>query len=137
MCRSYRRIGSGMVVSESSLASAFVRSFTAQAAAPFTIENRSNNTAATATPLVLTEDPASSGLRSGFGRGNLSVYSTDVDYFSFTAAAGDRFSLTTQTPGSGSSGQRGGSSPSPPPPSAPAAPESRVGAPVPRASVPV
>src|SRR5205814_5517805 len=41
-----------------------------------------------------------SGVFSDFGRGNLSVYNTDVDYYSFTASAGQQFSLTTEDPGS-------------------------------------
>ena len=38
---------------------------------------------------ALAEEPAGSGLRSGYGRGNLSTYNTDVDYWSFTGNAGD------------------------------------------------
>jgi hypothetical protein len=46
----------------------------------------------------LPEDPADSGLYSGYGRGNL--WSTsDHDYFSFTAAAGQTLSLAAEVPG--------------------------------------
>jgi hypothetical protein len=51
----------------------------------------------------LAEDPVGSGLRHGFGRGNLSVASQDVDYWSFTAQAGDLLSVAVETPGSPSS----------------------------------
>src|SRR5262249_28538511 len=47
----------------------------------------------------LSEDPAGSGLRSGFGRGNLSVYNTDADYWSFSANAGDQIVIAAETPG--------------------------------------
>ena len=47
----------------------------------------------------LTEDPAGSGVRSGYGRGNL--WSTsDVDYWSFSGKAGDLLSLAVEIPGS-------------------------------------
>jgi hypothetical protein len=49
---------------------------------------------------LLMEDPASSGLRSGFGRGNLSVYSVDTDYWSFSGSAGDRLTIAAENPGS-------------------------------------
>src|SRR5262249_51207151 len=48
------------------LASPFVRIFTAAALPGFTLENRNNDTPATATPLTLTESPA--GLRAAFGQ---------------------------------------------------------------------
>jgi hypothetical protein len=47
----------------------------------------------------LAENPLGSGLRSGFGRGNLAVQSSDVDYFTFSAKLGDRFTLSTENPG--------------------------------------
>ncbi|HKS35711.1 MAG TPA: FG-GAP-like repeat-containing protein, partial [Verrucomicrobiae bacterium] len=47
-------------------------------------------------PLV--EDPLASGIRTGTGRGNLNT-SSDVDYWSFTGAAGDLFSLAVDIPG--------------------------------------
>src|SRR5262249_32420891 len=46
----------------------------------------------------LAEDPAASGLRSGYGRGNLSAYSTDVDYWAFSAAAGDTLTVAQENP---------------------------------------
>ncbi|HYR66206.1 MAG TPA: VCBS repeat-containing protein, partial [Reyranella sp.] len=49
---------------------------------------------------VLLEDPSGSGLRSGFGRGNLSIYNVDEDYWSFTAKAGDRLTVAAEVPGS-------------------------------------
>src|SRR5204863_7074664 len=53
----------------------------------------------------LAEDPAGSGLRSGFGRGNLSIYNGDVDYWSFSANAGDTLTVVQENPGNpGSSG---------------------------------
>src|SRR5205807_9937195 len=46
----------------------------------------------------LSEDPAGSGLRTGFGRGNLSS-TNDTDYYSFTARAGDQLIIGTDVPG--------------------------------------
>lgn len=54
--------------------------------------------------LPLIEDPVGSGLRSGFGRGNLSSTS-DVDYWSFTANAGDTLTLASEIPGTPGSSQ--------------------------------
>jgi len=52
----------------------------------------------------LTEDPTGSGLRSGYGRGNL--WSTsDADYWSFTANAGDTLKVAADIPGSPSASQ--------------------------------
>jgi hypothetical protein len=48
--------------------------------------------------IALTADPAGSGLRSGYARGNLSSTS-DTDYFSFTANAGDTLTLAAEIPG--------------------------------------
>ena len=62
----------------------------------FGMENRSNNTAVAATPLVFVEDPL--GLRSAGGRGKL-FDGSDSDYWSFTANAGDRMMLATDIPG--------------------------------------
>jgi hypothetical protein len=52
---------------------------------------------------ILLEDPTGSGLRSGYGRGNLSVANQDVDYWSFTASAGDRLVVASENPGNPSS----------------------------------
>src|SRR5439155_5114899 len=48
----------------------------------------------------LAEDPAGSGLRSGFGRGNLSIYNSDNDTWSFSANAGDTLTVAAENPGS-------------------------------------
>ncbi|MCY2986427.1 MAG: FG-GAP-like repeat-containing protein [Planctomycetota bacterium] len=53
----------------------------------------------------LAEDPAGSGLRSGYARGNLLGNGTDQDWYSFTAQAGDRLTVAAEVPGNpGSSG---------------------------------
>lgn len=62
------------------MAAPFVRLFMMQSPPGFTVESRSNNTAATATPLPLAEDPSGSGLRWRAGQGNLSVSATDLDF---------------------------------------------------------
>src|SRR5262249_35619760 len=49
---------------------------------------------------LLVEDPAGSGLRSGYGRGNLSVYNQDTDFWSFTGRVGDRVKVAAENPGS-------------------------------------
>ena len=57
-------------------------------------KGRNNDTQATATPLAMTEDPAGSGLwLSQHGLGSLSTTS-DYDYWSFTASAGDFVSVS-------------------------------------------
>src|SRR5207302_1679218 len=51
------------------------------------------------TPIaLLPEDPGGSGLRAGFGRGNLSSTS-DTDFYSFTAKTGDQLVIGTDVPG--------------------------------------
>ena len=50
--------------------------------------------------IALTADPAGSGVRSGYARGNLSGNGTDTDYFSFTANAGDTLTVAAESPGS-------------------------------------
>src|SRR5205814_1659477 len=90
----------------------YVRHFVTAGLAPFILENRSNDTLATATSLSpnpgstqpLAEDPAGSGLRSGYGRGNLSSTS-DADYWSFTANAGDTLKVAADIPGAPVSSQ--------------------------------
>ena len=52
---------------------------------------------------TLAMDPIGSGLRSGYGRGNVSVAGTDADYWGFTASAGDRLIVATESAGSPSS----------------------------------
>jgi hypothetical protein len=46
----------------------------------------------------LGEDPAGSGVRHGYGRGNVAS-SSDVDYWSFSGRAGDRVMVAVETPG--------------------------------------
>ena len=48
--------------------------------------------------IQLAEDPAGSGLRTGFGRGIRST-SSDVDYWRFSANAGDQVMLAVEVPG--------------------------------------
>ncbi|MCP4250595.1 MAG: Ig-like domain-containing protein, partial [bacterium] len=79
------------------LASEFVRTLTVSALPGSTIENRSNDTQATATSLAFVEDPV--GLKWAAGRGNLSS-DGDVDYWSFSGTAGDLMSFAVETPGS-------------------------------------
>ena len=62
----------------------------------YVVENQGNNTAATATPLAMIEDPP--GMKSGGGRGRLTDNS-DSDYWSFEGAAGNRTMLATDVPG--------------------------------------
>src|SRR5204862_1784072 len=47
---------------------------------------------------LLVEDPPGSGLRSGFGRGSLRDTS-DYDYWSFSAQAGDLLTVAAEVPG--------------------------------------
>jgi hypothetical protein len=60
-------------------------------------EVEGNDTLATATPLPLTEDPAESGLFLGKVIGSIQTTS-DVDYWSFSALAGDIVSVSVDTP---------------------------------------
>src|SRR5262249_219156 len=93
------RFTAGMGLSNrfgTALIAPFVRSFSVASVAGYTYENRSNNTAATATPLPLIEDPSGSPFRSAAGRGVLSN-SSDVDYFSFAGTAGDKMILSVDT----------------------------------------
>ena len=60
----------------------------------FVFEGHSNDTLQTATPLTLAEDPAGSGLLVG-GHGIGSIQTTsDVDYWTFSALAGDVVSVS-------------------------------------------
>lgn len=77
------------------IAAPYTRTFSVAGVANFTLESRSNDTFATATPLdPLTAD--GTGFL-GRARGNVSSGS-DVDNFSFTATAGDRIILATENP---------------------------------------
>src|SRR5262249_14423458 len=86
------------------LATNFVRYFTVEALAPFTVENRDNDGQPTATLLTLVEDPP--GLRSGQGRGNLWSCS-DADWWAFSATNGEVVTFAVENPGNpGSSSLR-------------------------------
>ena len=78
------------------LAAPFIRFFTIGSTPAYVIENRSNNSAATATPILLTEDIP--GAKTGGGRGMLSPGS-DVDFWSFAGKTGDAFSMAVMVPG--------------------------------------
>lgn len=62
----------------------------------YTFENRTNDTAATATPLALQENPT--GVKTALARGKR-YDSSDVDYWSFSANAGDTLLLAVEIPG--------------------------------------
>ena len=78
------------------LTAPFIQFFTIGSTTSYVIENRSNNSAASATPIVLIEDIP--GAKTGGGRGMLSPGS-DVDFWSFTGKAGDSFSMAVMVPG--------------------------------------
>ena len=72
----------------------------------FVFEGRGNTTRASAAELVLTEDPAGSGLFLGRGLGSQYPvayydYWTDTDYWRFEALAGDKVAIAVDTPASG------------------------------------
>ena len=72
----------------------YVRVFDVRFAVGVRVEGPDDDTQDTATPLAMTEDPAGSGLwLSQHGLGNLSTTS-DYDYWSFTASAGDVVSVS-------------------------------------------
>ncbi|HWI59241.1 MAG TPA: LamG-like jellyroll fold domain-containing protein, partial [Bacillota bacterium] len=75
----------------------FVQYFSVADVPGYALENRNNNSAVTATPLPLVEDPP--GVKSAAARGNLSSNS-DYDYWSFSASGGDLVTLATYIPGS-------------------------------------
>ncbi len=81
---------------------AFVRTFTLDLPATFVLEGPNNDEISGATLLLLTEDPAGSGLWLGFGLGSQDPggYRADPDYWSFTAEAGDRVAIAVDTPNS-------------------------------------
>jgi len=62
-------------------------------------EDEPNDTLSAATVLPLTEDPGGSGYFAVHGLGSIEP-STDVDYWSFEALAGDIVSVSVNTPGS-------------------------------------
>ncbi len=79
------------------MAAPFVLTFTVANLPNYTFQGRSAHTAATATPLTVTADPAGSGLSLAAGRGEL-INGNDIDYWSFSGTAGDLLSLVTQKP---------------------------------------
>ncbi len=90
------------------MASEYVQRFAIATVAGYVMENRDNNTRATATGVVLEEDPA--GHRSAGARGflpNLPVTGWDVDYWKFDAVAGDLLTIVAGNVGNpGGSGRR-------------------------------
>ena len=75
----------------------FIEYFTVTNVPGYVLENRGDNSPATATPLSFVEDPV--GMKTTAGRGNLSTGS-EADYWSFSATAGDLINLATFVPGS-------------------------------------
>lgn len=76
------------------LGATYTRNFVVQQLDRYTIEDQSNDSFATATPIALAAD--GTGFVGG-GRGTLTGGS-DTDYYSFTANAGDRVILTSENP---------------------------------------
>src|SRR4029079_14566121 len=74
----------------------FERRFMVSAVAGYQLEDRDNNSTDRADPLTLLEDPR--GLQWTAGHGNMSNNS-DVDYWRFTAQAGNVLSIASETPG--------------------------------------
>jgi hypothetical protein len=77
------------------LESPFIRSFRVSQLPGFVTEREPNNTRAAATPLAM--DSSQPGLISGAARGY--VASSDVDYYSFEAEAGDVVVIAMRNPG--------------------------------------
>ncbi|MBM3883827.1 MAG: hypothetical protein FJ387_29680 [Verrucomicrobia bacterium] len=76
------------------LAAAYEREFEVIGMAGFVFESRANDTPETATRLdPLLADGVGGGVRAGWGRGTLDLSGADVDWWSFTAQAGDRLTL--------------------------------------------
>jgi len=78
------------------LAAAFVRDFTVSDVPGYTLEDRDNDTAATATPLSQLQD--GTGLILAGGRGKL-AHSADADYWSLEGQTGQRLLLGIDVPG--------------------------------------
>jgi hypothetical protein len=78
----------------------YVRTFGISTASGFVLESTNNDTLVTATALPLVEDPGGSGYWVGHGLGSIQP-SSDVDYWSFEALAGDVVSIAMDTPASG------------------------------------
>src|SRR5678815_2648262 len=82
------------------LAQNFVRTFYMEPVPGFVFEDQDNDNNATATPLVLVEDPA--GLRSGGGQGNLWTHSNngEEDWWSFTVVTNEFLTVGMESLGS-------------------------------------
>jgi hypothetical protein len=74
----------------------FTREFVIEHPVLGRIENTSNATIPTATPLPTTESPSGSGLFTAFAAGAFSA-ANDVDYWRFDAEAGDRLTVRLET----------------------------------------
>ena len=79
---------------------AYVQTFDVDLADGLVYEGRHNADRAEATPFPLAEDPTGSGLFLGFGLGSIDP-SSDQDWWSFEAQAGDRVAVALDTPDSG------------------------------------
>jgi fibronectin type 3 domain-containing protein len=77
------------------IAAPFIRTFAIGSVGGFNLETRNNNTAATATPITLIEDPT--GFKSGGGRGNLSSAS-DIDFWKFEGHTNESVVLSVEIP---------------------------------------
>ena len=78
---------------------AYIYSFTLHLPEEFVLEGPDNNSRSGATALPLVEDPVTSGYYLGFGLGSIDPTSDD-DWWSFQAQAGDRVALALDTPNS-------------------------------------
>ncbi|MGV3772709.1 MAG: FG-GAP-like repeat-containing protein, partial [Verrucomicrobiales bacterium] len=77
---------------------AVTRKFTVAGVTPFVLEARLNNSMETATALALVENPAASGVKTAYGRGNVSG-AEDMDYWSFQGTAGQLVSVASENLG--------------------------------------
>ena len=77
----------------------YQRTFDVTIPSGYTLESGNNDTLTAATALPLLEDPAGSGYRLGRGLGSVQP-SSDGDYWSFSALAGDVVSVSVDTPDS-------------------------------------
>jgi hypothetical protein len=89
-------VGSGFTDQFGNAMAPFVQYFSVSNVAGYVLEGRNDDTAATATPLPLIEDPP--GFKTAAGRGNL-FDTSDPDYWSFPGTAGDLLNLATWVPG--------------------------------------
>ncbi|HET7625534.1 MAG TPA: LamG-like jellyroll fold domain-containing protein, partial [Verrucomicrobiae bacterium] len=83
---------------------AFTRDFTIANPPLGKIESTSDDTLANATPLPVTESPAASGFFTAFAIGTFSS-SSDVDYWSFNAEAGDVLTVRLESESQGNNAQ--------------------------------